>query len=88
MEKKTVFITAFALSKGIIEIEADIEVNDKGEYRAYALVNKNLYGLKQKFEDNEFYFNRDNAVEDAIWRRLQKIRSLRNQITKLENLKF
>lgn len=76
-----VFITKFALTRGIEEAEAD--------ETAYGdMVTTRHLGYTQYFHGNEFHLTMEEAVKDAEHRRLKKIQSLEKQIEKFKNLKF
>ncbi len=81
MEK--VFITKYALTKGILEKEA--EIRDYGyEYEiAYVKGEFSSYPLGK-----EAFRTREQAMERAEKMRLKKIASLKKQIEALEKMKF
>lgn len=81
MEK--VFITKYALTKGILEKEA--EIRDYGyEYEiAYVKREFSSYSLGK-----EAFRTREQAMERAEKMRLKKIASLKKQIEALEKMKF
>lgn len=81
MEK--VFITKYALTKGILEKEA--EICDYGyEYEiAYVIGKFSSYSLGK-----EAFRTREQAMERAEKMRLKKIASLKKQIEALEKMKF
>lgn len=81
MEER-IYITKYALSKGILEEEAVIK--DYGRYsRALVKGDYSSYGI-----GSEAFFKREDALKNAENRRIKKIESLKKQINKLENLKF
>lgn len=80
-----VYITAYALSRGIIVAE-DNEKNRlevKGE-RLY--ISGQSYG--SSFSKKEWYDNLEDAVKDAETRRDKKLLSLKKQMKKLEEVNF
>ena len=81
MEER-IYITKYALSKGILEKEAVIK--DCGRYLiAFVKGDYSSYGI-----GSEAFFKREDALKNAENRRIKKIESLKKQINKLENLKF
>lgn len=81
MEK--VFITKYALTKGILEKEAEICDYGNGHIRAYVKGDFSSYSLgKVCFKTKE------QAIEKAEKMRLKKIASLKKQIEALEKMKF
>ncbi len=79
MEK--VFITKYALTKGILEKEA--EIHDYGHEIAYVKGEFSSYSLGK-----EAFRTREQAMERAEKMRLKKIASLKKQIEALEKMKF
>ena len=79
MEK--VFITKYALTKGILEKEA--EIRDYGYEIAYVKGEFLSYSLGK-----EAFRTREQAMERAEKMRLKKIASLKKQIEALEKMKF
>jgi hypothetical protein len=80
-----VFITKYALTNGIEEVEMDVILNpehfDKkcwGKWKGYS----------QGFYNNDFHLTKDEALNDAEKRRKKKIESLKKQISKLERMTF
>lgn len=81
MEK--VFITKYALTKGILEKEAEICDYGNGHIRAYVKEEFSSYPLgKVCFKTKE------QAMERAEKMRLKKIASLKKQIEALGKMKF
>lgn len=81
MEK--VFITKYALTKGILEKEAEIRDYGNGYIRAYMKGEFSSYSLGK-----ECFRTREQAMERAEKMRLKKIASLKKQIEALEKMKF
>ncbi len=78
----TVYITKYALTKGIIESEGEIVGSDSkmlittiNSYRAY-------------FHKPDWHQNKNEAIYKAEEMRKKKLVSLEGQIEKLKNLKF
>jgi hypothetical protein len=76
-----VFITKYALTKGIIEVEMELKDGEKWCYGR-------LFGYDTGFFGNDFWLNMQDAQKDAERRRLTKIERLKKQILKLEKIKF
>lgn len=81
MEK--VFITKYALTKGILEKEAEICDYGNGYIRAYVKGEFSSYSLGK-----ECFKTKEQAMERAEKMRLKKIASLKKQIEALEKMKF
>lgn len=78
-----VFITKYALTEGIKEIETDIRRN---EVRNYEYVSYGNYSFFYIGEDA--FTDKSEALKKAEEMRIRKIASLRKQIEKLEKLSF
>lgn len=78
-----VFITKYALTKGIIEKEAEINSYRDGSKYAYVRGEFNGYNMTR-----DAFFDYNNAIQNAEEMRQKKIASLKKQITKLEKLSF
>lgn len=81
MEK--IFITKYALTKGILEKEVEIRDYGYGYEIAYAKGEFSSYSLGK-----EAFRTREQAMERAEKMRLKKIASLKKQIEALEKMKF
>lgn len=82
MERK-VYITKYALTAGIEEIEAEIKDFGNGHLMAFA------NGIYPSYRvGSEAFYTLEAALKNAEERRIKKIKSLKKQINKLENLKF
>lgn len=78
-----VYITKYVLTKGIVEKEAE----DYGD--GTIKVNESDWWLKYFCgEGKEWHRTRESAVKCAEKMRKKKISSLKNQIEKLEKMKF
>jgi len=80
-----VWITKYALTLGIFEIEAEACVtnDDLISYRALGCMTQYFHG-----EGKEWHRTREAAVAKAEGMVDQKLQSLRKQIKKLEAMKF
>ena len=80
---KTVYITKYALTSGIIVCQMDVK--DDG---------KSCYGkppewfMSVGFYGKDFYLTKEEADKDCEERRLKKIQSLEKQLTKFEKMTF
>lgn len=75
----TVFITKYALTKGIIEMEGEIVSANKDMIR----VGENIWHVKPFW-----YEKREDAISHANEMRQKAINSLNKRIEKLKNLNF
>lgn len=85
MEEK-VFITKYALTKGIQEAKANIieSCNDKNIKYSYV----KFFYVTNLVLDKDAFIDKSEAIKKAEEMRLKKIESLKKQIKKLEDLKF
>ena len=81
--KKTVYITKYALTTGVIVSEMEIRNEGKSCYGK-----PNGYSYHTSFFANEFHLTKESAIEDIEKRRKSQIESLKKKIHKLENLKI
>lgn len=81
MEKK-IFVFKYALTKGIIEVDAEIKQGIYGEFTRV----KNQGNLM--YLDKDYVHTKEEALKKAEDMRLKKIESLKKQIVKLEKMKF
>jgi hypothetical protein len=81
MEKK-IFVFKYALTKGIIEVDAEIKQGIYGEFTKV----KNQGNLI--YLDKDYVHTKEEALKKAEDMRLKKIESLKKQIVKLEKMKF
>lgn len=77
-----VYITKYALSKGIQEYE----VSDIKPGTEHIVIHKAMYN--QHFFKPDWHTNKEEALLQAELMRLKKISSLSKQIVKLRGLKF
>lgn len=80
---KKVYITKYALSRGILEKKAEIADFMNGHKRAFVEGDFLSYRI-----GSEAFFEKEDAIKNAEKRRNKKIESLKKKINKLENLKF
>ena len=78
-----IFITKYALTKGIIEKESDIHSFRDGSKFAY--VRGEFIGYKMIVDA---FYNYESAIQRAEEVRKKRIASLKRQIEKLEKLSF
>lgn len=81
-EIKKVWITKYALSRGIIETEGRIDEDYPGLLDAKGIINY-LHG-----EGKEWHRTKESAIAKAEEMRQKKIESLKSLIEKLENRRF
>lgn len=82
--KIKVWITKYALTTGVYEVEVDHCVGDN-MVRVSGSWNSNEYFHN---EGKEWHLTQDDAKKKAEDMRLKKIESLKKQLTKLEKLDF
>jgi hypothetical protein len=80
-----VWITKYALTQGIYEIEAEICKDINPDMIARANVN---YSECYHGKGREWHLTKEDAIKRAESIKINKIESLRKQINKLENLQF
>lgn len=81
-----VFITQYALTRGIYEAEMEVILDDpKFKKKCVEKYNGNI---PQVFFDDEFHLTKDEAIKHAEKMRSKKIESLKKQIAKLEKMSF
>lgn len=73
-----VFVTKYALSSGIQEVEGD--TTPHGYFNPHG-----RYGLYSK---GEWFESKQDAIENAEERRIKKLQSLDKQVKKISALKF
>lgn len=78
-----VYLTKYALSDGIKEIEAE-----RGVSAADGLITWEKHGYSQYAHKGEWFRTLEEAVADAEERRFKKLASLKKQIEKLRKLTF
>lgn len=81
MSDKTIYVTKYALTKGPVEVEAEVRDDGKSAYWRDNYHAGSAYG-------REFYTTKEAAIADCERRRKEKLASLKKQIAKLERLEF
>jgi hypothetical protein len=76
------YITKYALSKGILELEGSNRIGNEDTFEAKTGQWMNSY------HGGEWWATRDAAVERADEMRVARIASLKKQIKKLEAMRF
>lgn len=81
-ENIIVYLTKYALTNGIMEIEGHITASGSfyGKHISWT--------FKQHVIKGNYYLNYEDAVTDANKKKIKKIQSLKKQIIKLESLNF
>lgn len=79
---KKVYITKYALSRGIIET-CDYKISSRDPSWIYST--NHFYNYKI---GRDVFFEREEAIKDAYQKRDKKIKSLKKQIDNLNTLKF
>jgi len=74
-----VYITQYALSKGIQKMDGQIE-------DIVCLISNHFY--KKRYYKPDWHITKEKAIERAEQMRLLKIEFFKTQLNKLENLKF
>lgn len=80
-EKITVWITKYALTTGISQMEVQT-------YEDSPNVAKTLEAYPQYFHGDDWHRDKSSAIAKAESMRVKKISSLKKQIARLENLSF
>ena len=78
-----VWITKYALTKGIIEVDAKLTSSD-----SVSIVELNTDLNMHWFYKGDWYSDKESAIKKAEEMRQKKIASLKKQIEKLEQMKF
>jgi len=89
-EKLTkIWVTKYALTTGIFEVEAEVEKREKRNEGMAVVPNDFKSGTYPRyFHGKEWHLTKESAMKQAEEMRTKKIASLQKQIGKLENLKF
>ena len=80
-EKVKAWITTYALTKGIMQEEGEIDHNIRSERFSY-------YGGQAAAYDNNWHRTREAAVKRAEEMRMKKIASVEKQLEKLKKMRF
>jgi hypothetical protein len=80
----TAFITRYALSRGIFEIEAKITDHDR------RIINQTVdgKGINSYYHAREWWTTKGEAIKQAQRMRDKKVKSLSKQIEKLKEMEF
>ena len=81
--KKTVYITKYALTTGVIVSEMEIRNEGKS---CFGKPDGFIWSVS--FFGKDFHLTKESAIEDIEKRRKSQIESLKKKIHKLENLKI
>lgn len=81
MEKK-IFVFKYALTRGIIEVDAEIK---QGTHEEYAQVEDRIGFI---WLNRDYVHTKEEALKKAEDMRFKRIESLKKQIVKLEKMKF
>lgn len=84
MNRHAIYITKYALTKGILEYPGEFE----SEYNSWVCYDNGFPNGKWLFSYNDGYLNKEDALENAEKKRTAKLKSLQRQIEKLNQLKF
>lgn len=88
---QTVYITKYATTKGILELPGTLNLNREGykDCASWGCLRTDCNpSYPDVFHYNDGYLSKEDAIADACKRRDNKIKSLRKQIEKLENMTF
>lgn len=80
-ELKTVWISKYALTKGVYS--AEVEIKDSIEDRTGVIVGFNFYAIGR-----DCHFNKADAVKAANEMKIKKLKSLDKQMKKISALEF
>lgn len=81
---KTVWITSYCLTSGILKFTLD-KNNNKIDDK---IIKVNEFKYRYFTIGKDAFFSKLKAIQDAEQKRIKKLKYLRNQIEKLEKLKF
>jgi len=85
MQKQTVYITKYFLTKGIIKAKGDYTPDRGFGHNVNAKIGK--YGY-QYFIEGEFYLTEIEAVGNALKMKDKELKRLRAKLAKLESLEL
>jgi len=80
------WISKYALTQGIYEVEAEKTTNHLGEVET--MIMHKVDGMLVMYHGKEWHVTKEEAMRKAEEMRLKKIESLKKSIIKLEKLKF
>ena len=78
-----VWITKYALTRGIIEADGELTSSD-----SVSILNRDLSLPTHWFYKGDWHSDKESAIAKAEEMRQKKIESLKKQIEKLEEMKF
>lgn len=78
-----VWITKYALSRGIIEADGEFTSSD-----SVSILNRDLPLSTHWFYKGDWHSDKESAIKKAEEMRQKKIESLKKQIKKLEEMRF
>lgn len=78
-----VWITKYALTKGIIEADGELTSFD-----SVSILNRGLSLPTHWFYKGDWHFDKQSAIKKAEEMRQNKIESMKKQIQKLERMRF
>ncbi|MFK5893165.1 MAG: hypothetical protein QM504_08100 [Pseudomonadota bacterium] len=83
-----VFITKYALTRGIIEYQGVLSVYDIINEPVVDVTSDDFNYGWQTFRGKEFHLTKEGAIEEAVKIRDRKIASVKKQLSKLEKMNF
>ena len=78
-----VWITKYALTRGIIEADGELTSSD-----SVSILNRDLSLPTHWFYKGDWYLDKESAIQKSEEMRQKKIDSLKKQIEKLEEMRF
>ena len=78
-----VWITKYALTKGVIEADGELTSSE-----SVSILNRGLSLPTHWFYKGDWHSDKQSAIKKAEEMRQKKIESLKNQIEKLEGMRF
>lgn len=87
-ETITAYITKYALTVGIMEREATVIVSSGGTMIEVEIPAAIGFAYTHFFHGGDWHRTREAAVSKALEMRARKVKSLRKQLAKLEDMSF
>ena len=84
--KQKVFITKYALTKGIIECEMELRYRDDGFIFCHGYID--IPNSSGYFYGDDFQLTKEDAIKYAEKRREDKVKIIKKKLLKLEKLSF
>ena len=78
-----VWITKYALTKGVIEADGELTSSD-----SVSILNRDLSLSTHWFYKGDWFSDKESAIQKAEEMRQKKIASLKKQIEKLDRMRF